>query len=77
MANPKKSIQELLAKSAKDPVFAQQLISNPEQFKDEYELSEEEMASISGAGLAASKTGGAGAHPELYDGGGSAGVNVS
>jgi hypothetical protein len=77
MANEKKSIQELLAKSAKDPVFAQQLINNPAQFKEEYELSDEEMASISGAGQAAAKTGGAGAHPELYDNGGSAGVGVS
>jgi hypothetical protein len=77
MSKKKGSLQDLLARSAKDPEFAKQLISNPTQFQSEYELSEEEMASISGAGQAATKAGAGGAHPELYDGGGSVGVGVS
>ena len=77
MAKETKSIQDLLARSAKDAEFAKQLIQNPAQFKEEYALTDDELASISGAGQAAQKAGGGGAHPELYDGGGSVKVNAS
>jgi len=46
----KKSLQELLTKAEKDSDFATKLIQNPNQFKDEYELTEDQMKAISGAG---------------------------
>jgi hypothetical protein len=63
----KKTVHDLLARSADDPEFARKLIVNPAQFKDEYELTEEEMKAISGAGQAALK-GHAGAATEDYEG---------
>ncbi|HWG50064.1 MAG TPA: hypothetical protein VN669_10245 [Candidatus Acidoferrales bacterium] len=46
----KKPLQELLAKAEKDSDLATKLIQNPSQFKEEYELTEEQMAAIAGAG---------------------------
>ncbi|HWG50062.1 MAG TPA: hypothetical protein VN669_10235 [Candidatus Acidoferrales bacterium] len=46
----KKPLQELLAKAEKDSALASRLIQNPSQFKDEYELTDEQMATIAGAG---------------------------
>ncbi|HWG50063.1 MAG TPA: hypothetical protein VN669_10240 [Candidatus Acidoferrales bacterium] len=46
----KKPLQELLAKAEKDSDLATRLIQNPSQFKEEYELTDEQMATIAGAG---------------------------
>jgi|HubBroStandDraft_1064217.scaffolds.fasta_scaffold183634_1 hypothetical protein len=46
----KKSLQECLARAEKDSDFALKLINDPGQFKDEYELTEEQMTAIAGAG---------------------------
>jgi uncharacterized membrane protein len=68
-----KTIQDLLIKCAKDQDFAIQVVNNPNQFKEEYELTEEQMASISGAGQAAAKVA-KGGHKEYEDGGGGGGT---
>lgn len=46
-------MKDLLTRAAKDEEFAKQLVSNPAQFKDEYQLSDDQLATISGAGQAA------------------------
>ena len=74
MAEAPKTIQDLLHKAAKDQDFAQKLMQNPVQFKDEYQLTEEQLKGISGAGQAAHKAaGGHGADYEDGGGGGSGG----
>jgi hypothetical protein len=79
MAEAPKTIQDLLQRAAKDQNFAQKLMQNPGQFKDEYQLSEEQLKGISGAGQAAHKA--AGGHGADYedggggDGGGAGGGN--
>jgi hypothetical protein len=72
MAELNKTIQDLLQRAAKDQVFAQKLMTDPAQFKDEYQLSDEQLKGISGAGQAATKA--AGGHGADYeDGGGGSG----
>ena len=74
MAQVPKTIQDMLQRAAKDQDFAQKLLKDPAQFKDEYQLSEEQLKGISGAGQAASKAaGGHGADYEDGGGGGSSG----
>jgi hypothetical protein len=51
----KDHMKDLLARAAKDEDFAKELVSNPKQFKEEYQLSEEQLATISGAGQAAAR----------------------
>ena len=68
----KKTLNDALEKAASDQAFARQLVSNPAQFKDEYELTEEQMKSISAAGQAASKSAG-GPSAQYEDGGGGGG----
>jgi hypothetical protein len=65
----KKTIQDALRKAAADQEFARKLVANPAQFKEEYELTEDQMAQISGAGQAAQKAAGGG-HAQYEDGGG-------
>lgn len=65
----KKNIQDALKKAATDQEFARQLVNDPAQFKQEYELTDEQMAQISGAGQAAQKAAGAG-KTQYEDGGG-------
>jgi len=72
MAQAGKTIQDLLQRAAKDQDFAQKLLKDPNQFRDEYQLTEEQLKGISGAGQAASKA--AGGHGADYeDGGGGSG----
>ena len=71
MAQVPKTIQDLLQRAAKDQDFAQKLLNDPAQFKDEYQLSEEQLKGISGAGQAASKA--AGGHGADYEDGGGGG----
>jgi hypothetical protein len=40
----KKTIQDALRKAAADQEFARKLVANPAQFKEEYELTEDQMA---------------------------------
>lgn len=73
MAEAPKTIQDLLQRAAKDQDFAQKLVQNPAQFKDEYQLTDEQLKGISGAGQAAHRA--AGGHGADYEdgGGGSSG----
>ena len=71
MAQVPKTIQELLQRAAKDQDFAQKLLQNPAQFKDEYQLTDEQLKGISGAGQAAHKA--AGGHGADYEDGGGGG----
>jgi hypothetical protein len=64
----KKTAADALARAAKDKDFAVKLINNPAQFRDEYELTDEQMKNISGAGQSALK--GGGQNNQLYDGSG-------
>jgi len=68
----KKTLQDALRKAASDQDFARQLVTDPSQFKAEYELTDEQMAQISGAGQAAQKAAGGG-HAQYEDGGGGGG----
>jgi uncharacterized membrane protein len=68
----KKTLKDALDRAASDQAFARQLVSNPAQFKDEYELSEEQLKSISAAGHAATKSAG-GPSAQYEDGGGGGG----
>jgi hypothetical protein len=68
----KKTLQDALRKAAADQDFARQLVTDPAQFKAEYELTDEQMAQISGAGQAAQKAAG-GSHAQYEDGGGGGG----
>jgi hypothetical protein len=68
MAQVPKTIQELLQRAAKDQGFAQKLLQDPAQFKDEYQLTDEQLKGISGAGQAAHKA--AGGHGADYEDGG-------
>lgn len=45
-------LTDVLTRAARDREFAKQLIANPSQFKDEYQLTDEQLASIGGAGEA-------------------------
>jgi len=73
MAEVPKTIQDMLQRAAKDQAFAQKLLNNPAEFKDEYQLTDEQLKGISGAGQAAQKAvGGHGADYE--DGGGGGGT---
>ena len=63
----KDTMQSLLARAARDEDFAVQLVSNPGQFKEEYQLTDEQLATISGAGQAATRHGGG--HLAGYEGG--------
>jgi hypothetical protein len=67
-----KTIQDLLQRAAKDQDFAQKLMQDPARFKEEYQLTDEQLKGISGAGQAAHKA--AGGHGADYeDGGGGSG----
>lgn len=70
----KKNLNDALRKAATDQEFARQLVNNPAQFKTEYELTDQQMAQISGAGQAAQK-GAAGSvgKAQYEDGGGGGG----
>jgi hypothetical protein len=68
----KKTLQDALRKAAADQDFARQLVTDPAQFKAEYELTDEQMTQISGAGQAAQKAAG-GSHAQYEDGGGGGG----
>lgn len=68
MAEASKTIQDLLQRASKDQDFAQKLMQNPAQFKDEYQLTDEQLKGISGAGQAAHKA--AGGHGADYEDGG-------
>ncbi len=54
----KKTMKDVLSRAAKDPEFARQVVNNPAQFKEEFHLTDEQLASISGAGQAAAKAAG-------------------
>ncbi len=78
MAEAKKNIHDLLQRAAKDQEFAQKLIKDPGQFTEEYELSEEQLKGIAGAGQAAHKaSGGTKADYEDSSGGGQAGPTIN
>jgi hypothetical protein len=64
-----KSLNDALTRASKDQEFAVKLVGNPQQFKEEYQLTEEQMANISAAGQYAVKktgTGGTGSSPEYF-----------
>ena len=46
----KKSLDDLLGLVSNNPEAAAKLLKNANQLRDEYELTEEQMASIAGAG---------------------------
>ncbi len=57
-----KTLTEALVRASADPGFAQSLIQNPEQYREEYQLTDEQLAMISGAGLRGDPDGGATLH---------------
>jgi hypothetical protein len=63
----KKSLQELLTKAENDSEFAGKLIKDPTAFKDEYELTEEQMKAIAGAGQHRPQQHAKGPHSDEYE----------
>ncbi len=45
-----KTLKDALARASSDPSFAQSLTQNPEQYREEYQLTDEQLTMISGAG---------------------------
>jgi hypothetical protein len=56
------TMKEIFTRAANDPKFAKDLVTDPAKYKDEYQLTEDQMETISGAAAAAepapSKSGG-------------------
>lgn len=63
----KKSLQDLLTKAENDSQFATNLIKDPSAFKEEYELTEEQMKAIAGAGQHRPQQHGKGPHDDSYE----------
>jgi hypothetical protein len=58
-----KTLKDMLTEASQKPEFASEVIANPSKFQEEYQLTDDQLACISAAGLPV----GGGVHPMGYE----------
>jgi hypothetical protein len=61
------TMKEILTRAASDPEFAKALVADPSQFKDEYQLTDAQLETISGAAAAPTNSGNSGTKGGGYE----------